>query len=144
MLTLYIIYLNINIKEESLLITNGNYNYLEIPKYNIKKIIEKSDESLDKNYLYLYSSFEDNNIVLAGHNNRIVFKKIHNLNINDEIKLNYGGVNYIYKVIKNTVIRSNDLQYLENTHEQILTLITCVGNDNYRRIVISKLQHVEK
>ena len=83
---------------------------------------------------------EDNNIILAGHNNRLVFNKIHNLDINDELILNIKENKKTYKVIKNIVVKNNDFSYLENTNEHLLTLITCVGNDNYRRIVVAKAQ----
>jgi len=53
----------------------------------------------------------------------------------------YQNMSKEYKVIKNIIIEDTDLSYLENTEDNMLTLITCVENEpNYRRCV----QAVEK
>ena len=45
-------------------------------------------------------------------------------------------INRIYEVTKNKIIKDTDIDVLENTEENILTLITCVENEpNYRRCV---------
>ena len=59
----------------------------------------------------------------------------------DEIKYTYNKCKKIYEVIKNRIIKDTDWEYLENTEENMLTLITCVENEpNYRRCV----QAIEK
>jgi len=48
----------------------------------------------------------------------------------------YQNMSKEYKVIKNIIIEDTDLSYLENTEDNMLTLITCVENEpNYRRCV---------
>ena len=45
-------------------------------------------------------------------------------------------MNRRYEVTKNKIIKDTDIDVLENTEENILTLITCVENEpNYRRCV---------
>lgn len=54
----------------------------------------------------------------------------------DKIIYYYKGSHREYLVQKNIIIKNTDLSCLENTEENIITLITCVENEpNYRRCV---------
>ena len=103
----------------------------EIWKIEIEKISLKADikQGTSKEILNKYighfeeTQLEKGNIGLAAHN------------------YTYNKCKKIYEVIKNRIIKDTDWEYLENTEENMLTLITCVENEpNYRRCV----QAIEK
>lgn len=87
---------------------------------------------------------EKGNIGLAGHNRGYAvnyFEKLKKLQEGDEIQYTHNHYKKIYEVKKNIIIKDTDWKYLEDTEENMLTLITCVENEpNYRRCV----QAVEK
>ena len=59
-----------------------------------------------------------------------------NLKEGDEIDYYYNGEYRKYIVKENFIISDTDWTSLENTEEDIITLITCVENEpNYRRCV---------
>ena len=63
-------------------------------------------------------------------------KRLKELREGDEIIYIHNEINRIYEVTKNKIIKDTDIDVLENTEENILTLITCVENEpNYRRCV---------
>ena len=64
------------------------------------------------------------------------FSRLKELREGDEIIYIHNEINRIYEVTKNKIIKDTDIDVLENTEENILTLITCVENEpNYRRCV---------
>lgn len=87
---------------------------------------------------------EQGNIGLAAHNRgyeKNFFAKLKLLQEGDEIKYIHNQYSKTYEVIKNIIIEDTEWEYLENTEENMLTLITCVENEpNYRRCV----QAIEK
>ena len=89
------------------------------------------------------------NVCLAAHNSGInslgnyvgYFDKIKNLNEGDLIYYTYDNVTYTYEVLYVTKISETDTSVLENTEEDILTLITCVkgsSNRGYRYLVVAE------
>ena len=69
------------------------------------------------------------------------FKKIKLLKQGDEIKYKYNQFEKIYEVEKCRIIRRDELEYLEQTEENMLTIITYVENQpEYRRCI----QSIEK
>ena len=119
---------------------NSSYEgYIYIPKFNYRNVIKRDEEALDNNLVFMpkYSdSIGESNIILAGHNNKYVFSKIYNLNINDEIIISDFKVDYKYIVNDKKII--NVKEYEELYNKDSLTLITCTGNNQYRYIVIAK------
>lgn len=118
--------------------------YIEIPKFNIKRVIKYGTNKavLDSNYVGLHensSNLDDTgNIILAGHNVDNVFKILHKINLNDEIIINTYKNNYSYKVIDKKEISVFDVEYLEQHNEDILTLITCTNDKSKRLLVLAK------
>ena len=118
--------------------------YIEIPKFNIKRIIKygTNKEVLDNNYVGLHensSNLDDRgNIILAGHNIDNVFKSLHKISIDDEIIINTSQNSYLYKVIEKKEISVFDTEYLEQQSEDILTLITCTNDKSKRLLVLAK------
>lgn len=79
------------------------------------------------------------NVCLAGHNRGYdvnYFQNLKLLKIGDEIKYKYENFTKEYKITENVIIKDTDLECLEETEENCITLITCVENEpQYRRCV---------
>ncbi len=116
--------------------------YLEIPCIGLKANICEgtSKEVMDK----FIGHFEESqikigNVCLAAHNRGYennYFEKVKDLKQGDTIIYYYNNDKQEYIVEKNEIIQATDLSCLENTKENVITLITCVENEpNYRRCV---------
>lgn len=116
--------------------------YLEIPNINLKATIEEgtTKEVMDQ----FIGHFEESmkwvgNVCLAAHNRGYennYFSEVKKLKEGDKIFYYYQGNSREYLVEKNDIIQDTDLSCLENTEDNILTLITCVENEpNYRRCI---------
>lgn len=111
-----------------------NESYIEIPKYNIKRIIKYDIRLLDKNYVIKLNS-KNNLIVLAGHNINLVFHKIHYLKKDDIVYLYIDKI-HKYKVVSKKEIDINKYNYLNKEYQKnTLILITCTKNNNKRLLV---------
>lgn len=117
---------------------------IEIPKIDLKEEIKQgtTKEILIKNIgHFINTSEQEGNVCLAVHNQMEFFKKIKLLKKGDEIKYKYNQFKKIYEVEKCRIIRRDELEYLEQTGENMLTIITYVENQpEYRRCI----QAVEK
>lgn len=130
-----------NLFKESKLEEKENW-ILEIPKINLKAEISEGTarDILDK-YIghFEETSMDNGNIGLAAHNRGYkvnYFEKIKELEIGDEIFYTYNGITKKYIVKIKTIIKDTDWSFLENTKENILTLITCVEDKpEYRRCI---------
>lgn len=113
--------------------------FIYIPKFDYKSLIKSDESALDEN-LVLLPKFSDNigenNIILAGHNNKYVFNKIYYLNEGDEIILSDFSIDYRYVVKETKYIKVDDYESLYNDNS--LTLITCTNDNQERYIVIAK------
>ena len=92
------------------------------------------------------SSLWEGNVALASHNRSIYahyFEKINELQIGDEIlyKTKMGTRKYV--VYENKEIDSTDWSVIENTKDNILTLITCVKNNSDKRLCIRAKEETE-
>ena len=121
---------------------------IEIPTLNVSYTIFNGldDELLKTSPCKFYGDFPnfnntDNlNLCIAGHNydNNKFFSNIKDLNINDKIILHDNFDNkYMYSVVKNYEVKSDDLSpvYTTITDSYELTLVTC-NNFNKNRIII--------
>lgn len=124
-------------------------DYTKIPYlvfHNGKTVLIKNGTSkdiLDQNYAGIWNQNknleETNNIVLAGHNIKSVFRILHELKEDDEIKLYHKNYIWTYKVILKQIIDDKDFSYFEETNEKTLTLITCINDKKKRLIVVATL-----
>lgn len=116
--------------------------YLEIPSIHLKATIKEgtTKEIMDQ----FIGHFEESkkwtgNICLAAHNRGYennYFAEIKKLKEGDKIFYYYQGNSKEYIVEKNEIIQDTDVSCLENTEDNVITLITCVENEpNYRRCV---------
>ena len=112
--------------------------FIYIPKFDYKNLIKEGEDSLDEKLVELTNFSEkigDNKIILAGHNNKYVFNKIYNLDIDDQIVISDFIVDYNYKVIGRKIIKVDDFSYFD---EDGLYLITCTNNNQQRFIIKAK------
>ena len=127
---------------------NSIIGIIEIPMLNISYPIfnELTDELLKTSPCKFWGDFpsktsNDFNLCIAGHNydNDKFFSKIKALNISDKIYIYDNFDNqYMYSVIKNYEVKSDDLSpvYETNTDSFELTIVTC-NNFNGNRIIIN-------
>ena len=120
---------------------------IEIPKISlIAQISEGTTNEVLNQYVghFENTSKEQGNIGLAAHNRRYdvnYFKDLKLLEEGDEIKYTHNEFQKIYEVEKCRIIKDTEWEFLEETEENMLTLITCVENQpEYRRCI----QAVEK
>lgn len=120
---------------------------IEIPKISlIANIAEGTTKEVLNQYVghFEESQTECGNIALAAHNRGYkvnYFKDLKKLEQGDVIKYKHNEFEKIYEVEKCRIIKDTEWEYLENTDENMLTLITCVENQpEYRRCI----QAIEK
>ena len=120
---------------------------IEIPKISLKANIAEgtTKETLNQYIGHFENTQKENgNIGLAAHNRGYEVNYFHDLKLlqkGDEIKYTYNQYQKIYEVEKCRIIKDTEWEYLENTEDNRLTLITCVENQpEYRRCI----QAVEK
>lgn len=123
---------------------------LSIPKINLKRGLVDPNSSLNDiqyNVEFLNeSSMPDElygNVILAAHsgNARIsYFKNLDELDVNDEVIIDYKNNNYTYSVVKKYEIEKNGkTNIIRNRAENTLTLITCKHNTNKQIVVVCEL-----
>lgn len=111
---------------------------LEIPEWNFKRLIKLGTvEKIDEKFATLLKGNQKNKVI-AGHDIDLIFHKIHNLTIGMTIILNEYGIRKTYQVIEMIIVTPDKVQYLEETLNEQLTLITCADYDQKRLIVICK------
>lgn len=121
--------------------------FLEIPKINLKaEISDGTTPEILNEYIghFIETPKENGNIVLAAHNRGYkvnYFERLKELEIGDEIIYTYNGKVLKYIVDLKTIIKDTQIEVLENTKDNILTLITCVENEpEYRRCIKASLE----
>ena len=120
---------------------------IEIPAISLVANIEEgTDKDILNQYVghFIATQKENGNVGLAAHNRGYEVNYFQNLKLlkkGDEIKYKYNEFEKVYEVEKCRIIKDTEWEYLENTEDNRLTLITCVENQpEYRRCV----QAVEK
>ena len=120
---------------------------IEIPKISLKaNIAEGTSKDVLNQYVghFEKTNKEYGNVGLAAHNRGYevnFFQDLKLLKKGDEIKYTYNQFEKIYEVEKCRIIKDTDWEYLDDTEDNRLTLITCVENQpEYRRCI----QAVEK
>lgn len=121
--------------------------YIEIPEIKLYAPIEEgtTDEILNRSIGHFEdTSRRDGNCGFAAHNRgyRVnYFARIKELEKGDMIYYFVDGKKYKYKVNNIIIIYETDWSMLENTEENIITLITCVENrEEYRLCVQGTLE----
>lgn len=120
---------------------------IQIPIISLEaSIAEGTDEEILDKYVghFEMTSKTTGNIGLAAHNRGYevnYFKDLKILKQGDEIIYKYNDFEKNYEVEECRIIKDTDWNYLEETEDNMLTLITCVENQpEYRRCI----QAIEK
>ena len=139
-------------KEEQLIQEQEEW-CLEIPCINLKANIKEgtTKEVMDDYIGHFEETSKDvGNVGLAAHNRGYknnYFENLRKLKEGDIIKYKYKNINREYVVTKHIIIKDTDWTNLEETDENIITLITCVENQpEYRRCIqgIEKIKESEE
>ena len=123
-------------------VDNTNEWSLEIPIISLKaNISEGTTKEVMDTYIghFEESPRDSGNICLAAHNRGYennYFANLKKLKKGDEIIYRYKNVEKRYIVQEHEIIKDTDWTNLENTEENIITLITCVENEpEFRRCI---------
>ena len=120
--------------------------YIEIPTISLKAPIQDTvNMEVLNNYVghFEETSKTIGNIGLAGHNRGYknnYFENINKLKIGDEIKYKYNEFEGSYYIEKIETIKSTNWSYLDNSHNNRITLITCIENKPDLRLCIQAIQ----
>ncbi len=116
--------------------------YIEIPSINLSApIAEGTDSNTLNNYIghFTETSTEIGNVGLAGHNRGYennYFQNLKKLKKGDKIIYTHDTLKKEYSVDKIEIIENSNWNYLKESEENRITLITCVENEpKYRRCV---------
>ena len=119
----------------------GNW-YIEIPSIKLSAPIADGTDSSTLNTRvghFLDTSIENGNIGLAAHNRGYeynFFQNLKKLKKEDKIIYTHDSFKRTYIVDKIEIIENTNWEYLKNSEENKITLITCVENEpKYRRCV---------
>ena len=119
----------------------GNW-YIEIPSIKLSAPIADGTDSSTLNTRvghFLDTAIENGNVGLAAHNRGYEYNFFQNLKkLKKEDKIIYTHDNFkkTYIVDKIEIIENTNWEYLKNSEENKITLITCVENEpKYRRCV---------
>lgn len=119
---------------------------IKIPKINLDApIIEGTSKEVLRRGVghFENTSKSEGNVCLAAHNRGYkynYFQEIKKLKIGDEIIYTTNEEERIYIVEENTLIEETNLNCLENTNENIITLITCAENMPEYRVCVKAKQ----
>lgn len=125
---------NTEIIEEHIEQTNNIWQ-IQIPKISlIANISEGTTTEVLNQYVGHFENTQKElgNIGLAAHNRGYevnYFKDLKLLKQGDEIIYKYNQYEKVYEVEKCRIIKDTEWEYLENTEDNRLTLITCVENE---------------
>jgi len=130
-------------------------NYLKIPKIDVnvpiiwdveeEQILEKLKDGV-VHYRGTSHPGEGGNIFIAGHSSNYfwiksdynnIFALLDKLVNGDRIEIKKGSKSYFYDVVDNKVVSPKEVEYLNQTNKETLTLMTCwpPGTSLNRRIV---------
>ena len=128
-----------NVKKDE--IDLGNW-YIEIPSINLSAPIAEGTDSTTLNTKvghFIDSAIESGNIGLAGHNRGYeynYFQDLKKLKKEDQIIYTHESFKKIYIVDKIEIIENSNWNYLKESEDNKITLITCIENQpKYRRCI---------
>lgn len=129
------------VKEEKIKIQKEIWN-IKIPNINLVAPIKDGTEvEVLNKYVghFKNSGYILGNISLAAHNRGYpvnYFKDLKKLKIGDEIIYEFKDLKMTYKINQIKIIKDTDVEVVENTKENKITLITCVENQPEKRMCI--------
>ncbi len=142
--------INTHVVDKSTNLEDG-IGILNIPKIDLKVIIKEGTDM--KTLRHSVGHFKDTpmpwengNSAIAGHRQYTYgefFNRVDEIEIGDliDIQTLHGKINY--KVIKKEVIEATQMEVLDNTDEDCLTIITCVKGGQKRVALLAEKTGVE-
>lgn len=135
---------NINSIDDLYLKIDGNnvIGVIEIESINYKGLIYESTnmDILDKGIGHFESSpLFEGNVCLAGHNYYNIWSKLHTLKKGDLIKYTSVLGSKTYSVFNIKQIDDTDTSVLDDTIDDMITLITCIKNTPNRRLCVQAI-----
>lgn len=126
---------------------NYYIGYLEIPKINFKRgfaSINSPHNNLNENVQVIegsnYPDVTGGNFILAGHSgssSKSFFNDLVKLSNGDKLYIDYNGNRYTYEVYDiYTVLKTGEVSIKRKDNITMVTLITCVRNNNNKQMVI--------
>lgn len=109
---------------------------LIIPEWDFERLIKEGTVNQIDDSFATYIPGNKNNIVIAGHDIPIVFHQLQYIQIGMTIYLRNGNKIIKYIVTDKKSVKPTKIQYMNDSEEEQLTLITCTENDQKRLIVI--------
>ncbi|MBP9700753.1 sortase [Candidatus Woesebacteria bacterium] len=83
---------------------------------------------------------EAGNIILYGHNRPSILGNLHQVHVNDVITLTTSnGSLHSYKVIKRAITSPTQVELLQPTTKEVLTVYTCTGFLDSQRLIVQAL-----
>lgn len=125
--------------------SNGTLGTITIPAIGVNFGVYEGTSDSDMKYgagHFQGTSIWDGNVCLAGHNRGVVnnFGKIHTLSVGDSITLKtvYGTRTYSVSTVKKVV--ETDVSCIQDSANNMITLVTCVANEPIYRYVVQGYQ----
>lgn len=115
---------------------------LEIPEWNFERFIKVGTVNQIDNSFATYLPGNKNNIVIAGHDIPLVFHQLQKIKIGMKVYIKKGNKMIEYIVVDKKSVKPTEVQYLEDTKDEQLTLITCTEDNQKRLIVICKKNNI--
>jgi len=119
---------------------------IEIPSLKVSLAVEEAAikngiwQISPKNVSHLETSAvpgQGGKIVIYGHNKASILGNLRLIKVGEKIYLkNQSGKIYSYMVEKTVVVSPKEIQYVEKTSEEVLTLYTCTGLFDSQRFVV--------
>ncbi len=136
--------------EETKEYSNEQIWQIEIPKINlIAPISNGTSQEVMLEYVghFENTAMYNGNIGLAAHNRGYpinYFSQIKDLEVGDEIIYKLNEKIKKYKIQVRTIIDETDWSYLQETEDNIITLITCVENEPTKRLCVQAIEIKEE
>ena len=132
-----------NTENNELKLVDGTIGIVKIEKIGFEGLIHDGTDlkTLD-NYVghFKNSSIFDGNVALAAHNNSKFWKNLNKLSNGDTIKYTCLLGSKIYEVFNVKIISSDDWSLLQNSNQNIITLITCVHGKPSERLCVQGIE----
>ncbi|MGN1326935.1 MAG: class D sortase [Clostridia bacterium] len=126
---------------------NNIIGYLTIPDILLEKtpIKESTDLTILSQAIGHFTSTNiyEGNVGLASHNSGgqgDYFKNLKNINIGSKIYYQTSYGTKVYKVVTKEKIDETNLNYLEPTKDNRITLITCVKGEKTKRLCVQAIE----
>ena len=112
---------------------------IEIEKIDYKGIVYENTELSTLKYgvgHFTSSPYINGNVCLAAHNTDQFWARLKELSTGDKILYKTFWGNKSYEVFNSSIIDETDFSLLENSDQNIITLITCVKNNKPKRLCV--------